>query len=74
MNPQSKILAHYVRGESLTVLEALRLYHTTELRRINSRINAELLPEGEMIVGEFKPGQNYKRYRLVESTQLELAI
>jgi hypothetical protein len=74
MNPQSEILAHYLRGESLTVLEALRLYHSTELRRINSRINAELLPEGKMIVGEFEPGQNYKRYWLVKTTQIRMVI
>lgn len=36
--PQSKILAYLKAGGRLTVRKAERLYHTTELRRIISRL------------------------------------
>lgn len=37
-DPQSKILAYLKAGGKLTVRKAERLYHTTELRRIISRL------------------------------------
>lgn len=37
-NPQTKILAYLVVGGRLTVRKAERLFHTTELRRIVSRL------------------------------------
>ena len=37
-DPQNKILAYLQAGGRLTVRKAERLYHTTELRRIISRL------------------------------------
>ena len=37
-DPQNKILAYLKAGGRLTVRKAERLYHTTELRRIISRL------------------------------------
>lgn len=73
-NPQLEIMAHFLRGESLTVLQALRLYHTTELRRVISRINPELIRDGKMIQGEKLNGEKFKTYRLVNTLQLRIAI
>ena len=66
---QAAILAHYLAGGSLTVFEAWSLFHTSELRRCNSRINNILRAEGKgrEIKGEFETDQSYKRYRLITS-------
>ena len=42
--PQKKILAGLLRGERLTVRKAEILYHTTELRRIVSRLRRKGYP------------------------------
>lgn len=42
--PQKKILAGLLSGERLTVRKAERLYHTTELRRIVSRLRRKGYP------------------------------
>lgn len=42
--PQKKILAGLLGGERLTVRKAERLYHTTELRRIVSRLRRKGYP------------------------------
>lgn len=74
MTPQQEILCHYLRGDSLTVVTARELYHTTELRRVNSRLNDELIPTGKMIIGEFENGNNYKTYRLQKTVQMKMVI
>lgn len=38
MNPQSQVEKHLLSGKKITVLLALELYGTTELRRIISRM------------------------------------
>ena len=45
------------------------MFHTSELRRCNSRINNILRAEGKgrEIKGEFETDQSYKRYRLITS-------
>lgn len=57
--PQQQVLEHFERGGSLTVLECLRLYHTTELRRIVSRLKQTC-----NIVSEPVDGESYRRYRM----------
>jgi hypothetical protein len=59
-DPQNEILKHFQRGDSLTVLEALKLYHTTELRRVVSRLKKQ----GFNIISEPVKGQNYNKYEL----------
>lgn len=60
-SPQEDIAKHFQEGGSLTVLEALRLYHSTELRRIVSRLKKQ----GLNIISEPVKGQNYHRYKIV---------
>lgn len=40
-SPQAKIKAYLMKGGRLTVLRALRIFGTTELRRIVSRLRKE---------------------------------
>ena len=76
MSKQTNMMNHYFAGGSLTVDSCKRLYKTTELRRVNSRINHVLDIEGnKRIEGEFlshvTPGgcihtyDEFKTYRLV---------
>jgi hypothetical protein len=61
-NPQKSVAEHLKNGNSLTVMECWQLYHTTELRRIISRLKRE----GMQITGAWEKGpQNakYKRYK-----------
>lgn len=67
---QGAILAHFERGGALTVLDALRLYHTTELRRIVSRLKNA----GYDIQSSHDDGCNYKRYFLQQEQQCRMAI
>ena len=61
--PQKEILEYFRVGRELTVIHALRLFHTTELRRIVSRLNKILAPELE-IRGEFIGDNKFKTYKL----------
>jgi hypothetical protein len=65
-NPQLDIMCHYAGGGALTVVTARELYHTTELRRVNSRLNPEFKKIGKEIKGKFLNGDKFKTYRLVE--------
>ena len=71
---QKQILDYYLSGGTLTVLEAWRRFHTSELRRVNSRLK----DQGYNIVGDFvnpEEGAPYKVYRLLtEPEQMEMAI
>ena len=60
MNPQDKILKHFKSGKSLTVLTALTKFHTTELRKIVSR----LCDKGYIIDSEYNVyhDKRFKRY------------
>jgi hypothetical protein len=62
-NPQTSVKQHLKNGGTLTVLECWSLYHTTELRRIISRLKRE----GMQIVASWEQGPEkakYKRYRV----------
>ena len=72
--PQTEIMCAFIRGETLTVLDALKKYHTTELRRIVSRINKIFLPDNQMVLSFNIPGKKYKLYRLVKTNQMELQL
>lgn len=61
-SPQNNIMAHYLRGGSLTVVRARELYHSTELRRINSRLNQNLRLNGFEIRGKKLEGDKFKTY------------
>ena len=74
LTPQTEILAAFLRGESLTVLKAWQLYHTSELRRAVSRLNKQLAHDGKMIVGEKLNENTFKTYWLCHSLQLALHI
>ena len=41
MKPKSDVLAYLLKGGKLTVQRAFRLFHTTELRKIVSRLRRE---------------------------------
>jgi hypothetical protein len=41
MKPKSDVLAYLLKGGKLTVQRAYRLFHTTELRKIVSRLRRE---------------------------------
>jgi hypothetical protein len=57
---QENILKHFQRGGSLTVLETIYLYRTTELRKVVHRLKQQ----GFNIVSKPVAGQNYHRYWL----------
>lgn len=59
--PQTKILNALKAGRSLTVLTALRLYGTTELRRVVSRLRRD----GWNIASDKVRGKTYNKYCLV---------
>jgi hypothetical protein len=59
---QKEVLKHFKAGGSLTVLECLRLYHTTELRRIVSRLKKT----GLNIIGKPVSGETFKQYFLIQ--------
>ena len=61
-SPQNSILMHYLRGGSLTVITAREKYHTTELRRVNSRLNQALRINGYEIRGKKLDGDKFKTY------------
>jgi len=62
-NPQKEILEYFRAGRELTVIHALRLFHTTELRRIVSRLNKIIAPDLQ-IRGEYKDGDKFKTFKL----------
>ena len=57
---QGAVLEHFKRGGSLTVVTCRELYHTTELRRIVSR----LTKAGYHVEGRKLNGDIYKTYRM----------
>lgn len=71
---QQQILDYYLSGGTLTVVTCREKFHTTELRRINSRLK----DMGYNIVGDFinpEEGAPYKEYRLLtEPIQMRLAV
>ena len=70
MEPQTEIMCHFIRGERLTVVSALRKYGTTELRRIVGRLNHRFFyRDHKMVEGVFLPGEKYKTYSLVDNVQ-----
>ena len=74
ISPQFEIFRHFVRGESLTVCEALTLYHTTELRKVVSRLNKDFFKDGKQIFGTKIGDNKYKTYWLIDSAQIPMAI
>lgn len=60
-DPQEQVKQHFLTGATLTVQQCLRLYRTTELRRIVSRLRKQ----GMNIGGEMYKGE-YKIYKLVK--------
>ena len=68
-------MCHYINGGSLTVVTARELYHSTELRRINSRLNPEFEKQGKIIEGKKLNGNCYKTYQLTNiKQQMELSL
>ena len=61
---QGAVLDHFRRGGTLTVVTCRELYHTTELRRVVSRlINAGYPIEGRKLNGDI-----YKTYSMAVPT------
>ena len=65
-SPKTAIKEHFLRGESLSVGIAWRLYHTSELRKAVSRLNKEFMTIGKQIIGEYLDGNDFKTYKLVD--------
>lgn len=62
---QAAILAYYLKGGTLTVLQALKRFKTTELRKVNCRLKNK----GHVIVSvwhEENGKRKYKLYKLVK--------
>ena len=59
--PQSEVLEYLKSGYSLTVLSCWQIFHTTELRRIVSRLKKE----GHKITGTMQElnGRRFKSYK-----------
>lgn len=57
---QSAILSYFLRGGELTLLDCIKLFGTSEIRRIASRLR----DKGYPVHGEYINGNNYKTYRL----------
>ena len=78
LSPQQEIFCAYLRGEKLTVVKAREWYHTTELRRCNSRLHKAFAALGSHIHGEklVHDGKqdSFKTYRLAKSLQMEMPI
>jgi hypothetical protein len=66
------ILNYFLNGGKLTVLEALRTYHTTELRKIVCRIIDKGYPIKK--VWEKHEGKRYVRYSLDMVAMLDRKI
>lgn len=69
-NPQREILAYLLKGGRLTVQKAWRMFSTTELRRIVSRLKQK----GHPIVDEWKYSETndgrrvkFKEYYMAQS-------
>jgi len=65
MTPQSQVLDYLKSGKDLTVVTCRELFHTTELRRIVSRLNSA----GHRIAGymtQDEQGHKFKRYFYLE--------
>jgi hypothetical protein len=64
---QKAIENHFFKGKRLTVLECIRLFHTTELRKVVCRINKKFIKNGStsLIIGTYnKTKDNFKTYRV----------
>lgn len=62
---QAAILAYYLKGGTLTVLQALKRFKTTELRKVNCRLKNK----GHVIVSvwhEENGKRKFKVYKLVK--------
>lgn len=74
--PQEEIFCAYLRGERLTVVKGREWYHTTELRRCNSRLKKAFAALDSHIHGEKLEHDgkqdSYKTYWLVKSPQEEV--
>jgi len=58
---QADVLRHFQQGGTLTVFECWQMFHTSELRRVVSRLRKA----GYAIIGQKEDGCTYKRYRMV---------
>lgn len=73
-NPQKEILSYLLAGGRLTVQKAWRMFHTTELRRIVSRLKRK----GHPIVDEWKYSEaqggekvKFKEYYMAQTSAKE---
>ena len=69
-DPQSKILAHLKAGGRLAVRKAYRLYHTTELRKIVTRLRRK----GYIIVGHWCYSHDADRGRIVRYKEYHMVV
>ena len=78
LTPQQEIECAYITGQRLTVVTARERYHTTELRRVNSRLQKRFALLGQHIHGEHIVREGkcdpYKTYYLVNDLQERMAI
>jgi L-amino acid N-acyltransferase YncA len=71
MTPQSQVLAYMKAGNALTVQDCLRLFRTTELRRIVSRLKSAGNIIGGVTVEE--NGSRFKRYHYIGERSIYLS-
>jgi hypothetical protein len=57
---QAAIKAHLLKGKTLTVLQAIKQYHTTELRKVICRLKNQ----GVDIVGEWHEENGKRKYKI----------
>lgn len=62
MNKQNEIAQYLWNGGTLSVLKALHLFHTTELRKIVSRLKRKGMNIVSELVENLDTGDHYKEY------------
>jgi hypothetical protein len=61
MSCESQVLSYLLSGKELTVVKAFRLFHTTELRRIISRLRKSIPIQSEMVTN-YVTNKRYAEY------------
>lgn len=68
--PQACILAYFIRGGTLTVQKTFRMFRTTELRKIVTRLKRK----GYIIVGDWCYSHDADRGRVVRYKEYHMIV
>ncbi len=76
MKPQRDILAYFQQGGKLTVIRAIQMFHTTELRRIVCRLRKQGYPIiSKQMSDKTEDGRHvtFKEYYLADEQSIQTA-